>query len=133
MSEEDVAVVRRGWEAYESGDLSAMLALFSDDVVVYQAPPLPDASTFHGREGVLQSLFDWAEGFAEFDQKGEEFIDAGGGQVIVRVHQTARGAESGVAVEGEFWFVFAVGGGKFVRLDMYNDRDQAFEATSLRQ
>lgn len=57
-------MIRRGWEAYERGDLSAALADVSPDIVVYQAPPLPDASTYHGREGMLQALFDWAEGRA---------------------------------------------------------------------
>jgi ketosteroid isomerase-like protein len=56
MSEENVDLVRRGWEAYERGDLSAALADMSPDLVTYIAPPIPVAGTYHGPEGLLQAL-----------------------------------------------------------------------------
>ena len=131
MSKDAIEVIRRGWEAYERGDVTAMLADISDEIVVHQHPPIPDADTYYGREGLLQSLLDWAEGFDELDQKAEEFIDAGDGQIIVRVHQTAQLAGSDVPVEGVFWFLFTVKEGKTVRFDLYNDKDQALEAAGL--
>ncbi len=130
MSLENVDLVRRGWEAYERGDLSAVLADVSADVVTYIAPPSPVEGTYHGPEGLLQSLLDWAEGFDELVITAEEFIDAGD-RVVVRTHQRARGAESGVPVEDDFWFVHTIRTGKSVRLALFVDRSAAFGAAGL--
>ena len=131
MSEEAIEVVRRGWDAYERGDLSAVLADVSPDLVTHLAAPLPVAGTYHGPEGMLQSLLDFAEPFDEFDQEAEEFIDAGNGKIIVRVHQTGRVAGTSTPVEGVFWFVFTVKEGKTVRMDIRNDKAEALKAAGL--
>ena len=131
MSEENVEVVRRLWEAYGKGDIPSFLATLSPDVITHQTPPIPDARTYHGHDGMLQALSDYTEAFDEFVMTAKEFADAGNGKVMVRVHQKALGAESGVPVEGEFWFVFMVDEEKITRLDMFNFRDQALEAAGL--
>jgi ketosteroid isomerase-like protein len=130
MSQENVDFIRRAWEAYESGDFSAAWAPFSPDLVTYIAPPLPVAGTYHGPEGLLQSLLDWAEGFDELVVTAEEFIDAGD-QVVVRTRQKSRGAGSGVPVEADIYFVFTVSAGKTVRADVFNERSEALEAAGL--
>ena len=76
MSQENVEIVRRAYEAFERGDLSAALEAFSPDLVTYIAPPIPVAGTYHGPEGFLQVTLDWAEGFDEVVMTGEEFFDA---------------------------------------------------------
>ena len=103
MSQENVEIVRRGWEAYERGDLSTALADISPDVVTHLPPPINEI--YHGPEGTLQSLLDWAEGFDELVIAPQEYIDAGD-QVVVRTRQRGHGADSGVPVEGEFWYVY---------------------------
>jgi ketosteroid isomerase-like protein len=129
MSEENVEIVRRGWDAYERGDLSAAFANLSPDLVTHVMQGA--VGTYHGPEGLLQSLIDWAEGFDELDQKAEEFIDAGHGQVIVRVHQTARLTDSSAPVEGIFWFVTTVREGNLVRVEVWNDKDEALKAAGM--
>jgi uncharacterized protein len=131
MSQENVEFVRGGWEAYERGDLSAALETLSPDLVTYVAPPIPVAGTYHGPEGLLQLTLDWAEGFDELVVTAEEFFDAGD-QVVVRVRHRASGAESGVPVETDIWYVWTVRAGMTVRADVFNDRSAAFEAAGLR-
>jgi uncharacterized protein len=130
MSQENVDFELRGWEAYERGDLPAVLETLSPDLVTYVAPHLPLAGTYHGPEGLLQVALDWAEGFDELVVTYEEYIDAGD-QVVVRVRQRASGAESGVPVETDAWWVWTVREGKSVRVDMFNDRGEALEAAGL--
>jgi ketosteroid isomerase-like protein len=48
MSQANVELVRAGFTAFERGDMTAMLNLMSDQLVVYRADP--DAATFHGKE-----------------------------------------------------------------------------------
>jgi ketosteroid isomerase-like protein len=130
MSQENVEVVRRGFAAFEHGDLSQMLDLMADELVTYRADP--DGATYHGREGFLQATADWTEGFSDWAVIPEEFIDAGN-CVLARVRQIARGADSGVSVAGEFWFVFEVRGTRVSKISFYIRRDEAVEAAGLRE
>lgn len=132
MSEENMDLIRRGWEAYERDDLSGAIADMSPDMVTYVAQPIPVAGTYHGPEGLLQLTIDWAEGFDELVVTAEEFIDAGD-QVVVRARHRASGAGSGVPVETDIWYGFTIRGGKTVRIDVSNDRSQALEAAGLQE
>ena len=130
MSQENVDAMRRGWEAYERGDLTEALEGLSPDMVTYVASPLPVAGTYHGPEGLLQLTLDWAEGFDELVVTAKEFFDAGD-QVVVRTLHKSRGAESGAPVEAEVWYVFTIRAGKAVRADVFNERHEALEAAGL--
>ena len=131
MSQENVEVVQRGFEAWEAGDLSSLLALLDDDLVMRRLAPMADPGTWHGPEGLLENVAEWVDAFDEFKMEAEEFIDAGD-HVVVRVAQEGRGNESGAPVTATFWFVFGVRGGKTVTtLDMYATRAEALEAAGL--
>jgi ketosteroid isomerase-like protein len=75
MSQENVDLVRGGFDAFQEGNLSRMLDLMADDLVTYRADP--DGATYHGREGFLRATADWTEGFSEWSVIPEEFIDGG--------------------------------------------------------
>src|SRR5919198_4294560 len=120
MSEENVEVARRGYEAWESGDLSAALDILAPEMITYVAPPIPVAGTFRGPEGFLQVTLDWAEAFDELVMTGEEFIDAGD-QVVVRTLHRSRGAASGVPVQNDVWYVWTIRAGKAVRVEIFNE------------
>jgi ketosteroid isomerase-like protein len=117
-----VEIVRRGFEAWEAGDLSGLLALLDDDLVTRRLAPMVDPGTWHGPAGLLENVAEWMDAFDEFKMKAEEFIDAGD-HVVVRVAQDGRGSDSGAPVTATFWFVFGVRDGKTVTaLDMYATR-----------
>ena len=130
MSEENVEIVRRGWEAFDRGDLSAAMEDMSPDIETYVAPPAPVTGTYHGIEGWVQSMLDWAEGFDELVMTAEEYFDAGD-QVVVRSRHTSRGAASGVPVEAIFWYVWTIRAGKIVRVAVFSDWSEALEAAGL--
>ena len=129
MSRENVEIVRRGFEAYQRGDIPAMLESAAPDQITYRAEP--DGATFHGPEGLLQAIAEWVEDFEEFTATPEELIDANDHQVVVRVHQEAVGSQSGAPIEADFWFVHTLSDGKVTRLDMFASKAQAFEAAGL--
>jgi ketosteroid isomerase-like protein len=130
MSNENMDLARRGWYAWENGDLSGVLELLSPDLVTHVAPPLPVAGTYMGPEGLIQLNIDWAEGFDDLIMTGEEFLDAGD-KVVVRCLHKSRGAESGVPVETHIWYVFSVKDRQAVRLDIFNERHEALEFAGL--
>ena len=131
MSQENVEIVRRGYEAYARGDVAAMLAGVDPEMITYREEP--DGATFRGREGFLEAIAEWVEDFDEFVATAEELIDANERQVVVRVHQTATGAQSGAPIEGDFWFVHTLSDAKVTRLDMFASKDRALEAAGLRE
>ena len=130
MSEANVELVREAWEAFEDGDLSRALSVLSPELVTYVAPPIPVTGTYHGPEGFLQVTIDWAESFDDLVMSGEEFIDAGD-QVVVRALHKSHGAESGVPVETDVWYVCTIRTGMVVRADIFHERREALEAAGL--
>jgi ketosteroid isomerase-like protein len=131
MSQENVEIIRRAFDAYERGDVAAMLKDAHPDQVTYRADP--DGATYHGAEGLMQAIAEWVEDFDEFTATAEEFIDANDHQVVVRVHQKAIGAQSGAPIEADFWFVHTLSAAKITRLDMFVSKAQALEAAGLKE
>jgi ketosteroid isomerase-like protein len=131
MSQEKVEIVRRAWRAYERGDLPTALADLDKAFVATRVPPMPDVAPYYGTEGMMQMLLDWVEGFNEFKLTAEEFVNANDAQVVVRMHQHAVGAQSGVPVEADFWMVHTISDRKVLRLDIYASETQALEAVGL--
>jgi ketosteroid isomerase-like protein len=46
-------------QAYLSGDVDSIVEHAHPDVEILQVPELPDARSYHGREGMLEALLDW--------------------------------------------------------------------------
>jgi ketosteroid isomerase-like protein len=130
LSRENVEIVRRGYAAFERGDLAAVLENASPDILTYRAEP--EGATWHGPGGLLEALADWTEGVEQFSASTDEFIDAGD-RVIARMHQRARGQSSGAPVEADFWCVHTLDDGKITRYEIFASKDQALEAAGLRQ
>ena len=130
MSQENVEIVRRGHEAFERGDVAAMLEFVDPEVVSYVAAPLADPAEYHGAEGLFLMVANWTEGFDDYVQRAEEFIDAGD-HVIARVHQSATGSRSGAPVERDFWFFHTVRNDKLVAMGIHDTAQQALEAAGL--
>ena len=129
MSQENVEIVRRGYEAYARGDVAAMLARVDPGMITYREEP--DGATFTGRDGLLAAIAEWVEDFDEFKIAAEELIDANDRQVIVHVHQSATGSQSGAPIEGDFWFVHTLDDSKVTRLDMFASKARALDAAGL--
>jgi len=128
MSEQNLALIRSGFAAFEQGDVSRLLELMADDLVTYRADP--DGASYHGKEGFLAATADWTEGFSDWKVIPEEFIDAGN-FVLARVRQIVRGAASGIPIEQDFWFVFEVREESVTKLSFYVREDEAREAAGL--
>jgi ketosteroid isomerase-like protein len=89
-----------------------------------------DASDYRGHAGVTQWLGDWATAWSEYTLKPSEYIDAGD-HVVVVFWMNATGRGSGVRVERRDAMVCQVHDGQIVRIDYYNNRDEALKAMGL--
>ncbi len=126
MSQDNVEIVKRGFEAYVRGDLAAAAADYVDDVVFNPAEEAP----IHGREAVLSYIRRWEEPWDDYELRTEEFIDAGE-HVVVTIHVRARGAASGIEVDARSHQVHTLRDGKLIRMDEYLVRDEALKAAGL--
>ncbi len=124
MTSDNVRLVRDGVQAFIDEDAAKGLEMVHPDMVSARVAPLPDPQIYHGLEGVVQMYADWTADFADFEMWIGECIEVGD-HVAVELAQRGTGKASGAPVEGRFWFVFEVAGGKTVRMDAYASREQA--------
>jgi ketosteroid isomerase-like protein len=132
MSNENVEIIRRGFEAWEQGDLEAHLRLVHEDIVCSRVAPLINPKTYHGLEGYVEFAGEWLAPYDELRFLPNEYIDAGD-RVVVEVPQEGRLEGSDQVVRGTFWFLMTVHDGKLIRFEIYGEREQALEAAGLRE
>jgi ketosteroid isomerase-like protein len=134
MSSESVEVIRRGYEAFNRGDLDSAIADMDPQIEWLGPAILPDApSAYRGHDGVRAFWAIWDEVFEQFWVEIEEMIDAGD-QVVAMVRIHGRGRDSGVDVATpSFPHVWTVRDGKQVRMEMMPSRREALAAVGLEQ
>jgi ketosteroid isomerase-like protein len=130
MSQENVDLILGAIETGQQ-DPEAFFSIF-DPEVEWDVSGLgyPDATTYHGLQGVREFYRRWIGAFDDFGYEVEEVIDAGD-SVIVALHQWGRGKGSGVMVEDRLWVVWTVRRGKVVRYGRFSERGPALEAAGL--
>jgi ketosteroid isomerase-like protein len=126
MSQENVDVVRRGFEAYARGDLPTALAGFDPEIAWSPV----EESSFQGIGAVRSYLARWEDVWEDYEMQAEEYLDAGD-RVVVALHFRGRGKGSGVETEARSFQVYTVRNGKTVSVLEYLNRAEALEAAGL--
>jgi ketosteroid isomerase-like protein len=133
VSEEDVEVVRRMYDAWKQGDFEAAMSCIHADVEWSDPPDNPGARTWHGHEGVQGALSTWVGAWEGYQYELRELIDCGDGRVLLAAWQTGRGKGSGIQISEENFSVYDVREGKIVRQRMFRHRAEALEAAGLQE
>jgi ketosteroid isomerase-like protein len=133
MSQENVEIVRRGFEAFAQGGPEAMVDFWDPAIELWLPSGLIQASgTYRGHAAVLVWMREWAEAWEEIHYTAEEFTEAGD-MVLVGVLYDGRGKGSGVRIEGRFWYLFKLRDGKLLSWRLYPERAQALKAVWLEE
>jgi ketosteroid isomerase-like protein len=133
VSDENVAIIRRAFDAYLAGDIETVLSLCDQDIVITQAPEVPGVSPQqHGHDGVLEAFGLWPEQWDDFQIEILRIDAYPGDHVLVANRQSGRGKHSGVEVGGEFTFAYTVRNGKITEWQIFLHEDQALAALGLR-
>ena len=131
MSQENLEIVRRAWQALVRRDNEAAFALYDPDVEIdATASEFPVAGTYHGLEGVRRWNRDWLGTFGEFSAEIDEWVD-GGDHVLAMVRWSGRGKLSGVPTQMLKAHVWTVRDGRLLRLRVYNSRAEGLRAAGL--
>jgi ketosteroid isomerase-like protein len=94
MSQENVEIVRRMYEAFHSGDADRALAHFDPDVVVDASKARPDGGKGQGHEQLNAIVNAWMGTWEEWREEIADIRDLGS-QVLVLSVQYGRGKGSG--------------------------------------
>jgi ketosteroid isomerase-like protein len=132
MSQENVEIVGRMWQAFADGGLDA-LAEFWDDAINWRAieGAPDDVGEMQGVDAMRRYLQDWVDTFEDITSVPTELLDAGDGRVIAVLHVTGRARLSGVTTELRYAIVYTLRGGKLVRGREYANRHEALKAVEL--
>ena len=134
MSESNVEIVRRGYEAFGRGDIAGLLALLDEQV--RWVTPGPSTLATSGRRtgrqevgaffGAVNDLFD----IQRFEPS--EFV-AQGDLVVVLGSETARARSTGVLLELDWVHVFTVRNGMVVAFQEHFDTAAVVAALNAAQ
>jgi ketosteroid isomerase-like protein len=132
MSQENVEVVRRGWDAWLGGDLPGVLRQY-DPEVVWDLSHYRDSpeSTYHGTESVERYFSEWLAVWDDYEVGVDEIFAAPDGRVVTLYWHRGKGRTSGLAMHDEIAHIATVRDGKITYIEIYSDRAEALEAVGL--
>jgi ketosteroid isomerase-like protein len=122
MSESNVNVVRRGYEAFGRGDIEGLLGLL-DEQVQWVTPGPTELATSGRRTGRQQvgAFFGAVNDLFEIQRfEPSEFI-AEGDKVVVLGSETARARSTGVTLDLDWVHVFTIRNGVIVAFQEHAD------------
>jgi uncharacterized protein len=136
MSQENVEIVRNGYELFATGDFEAVANLVTADAEIADAGGLgiagTAAGTRRGPEGFLRIMEEALEAFDEYHVETEDFIDAGDA-VVVPVRIRGRGTASGAELELALVHLWVLRNAKVIRGEVYRTTEEALEAAGLQE
>ena len=130
MSQENLDLARKGYEAFARGDLDAATELMHPEIEAHDPPEVPDATIYRGREAVRRDWEETAGLFEDFSIDVEKSFDRAD-EVVVFLRFRGRGRDSGAEVEAPMAHVWTFRDGKAVRLRQFLDRAEALGAIGL--
>src|SRR5687768_5076711 len=124
MSQENVEIVRRGFEAYNTGDLVTLREVYDPGVVWHHLEGWPEPGPSVGRDAVLREVEQLREAWQEGDalEPVGDFAETGN-QVLVRMVWLGSGRGPDTAME--FTYLFTLRKGKVITIEMFWDHVEA--------
>jgi ketosteroid isomerase-like protein len=118
-------IVQSTYAAYSRGEVDAVLELMHPDVEWHPPPTSVEPQPLRGIDAVRQFL---APNFFESQSAEPLEVTVEGNRVLVEARVRARGAGSGIEIDGIAFHLYAFEDDKVVRFEAYIDRDQAMAA-----
>jgi ketosteroid isomerase-like protein len=131
MSQENVEMVRRGFEAYNRGDVDAAMTDVASDCEYVPSGALPwDSGVYRGPEG-FKRYIGWLRDVFEDTHVGVKDVVDAVNQVLVSLTVRGRGRQSGAAASWDVWQVWTLRDGRVVHGQGFTDKAEALGAVGL--
>ena len=126
MSQENVQIIRRAIEAFNAGDVEAMLALADEDMEWRPAfgAATDGATTYRGHDGFREYWNGTREIWEHFHFEPERFTDDGT-SILVVGRGSGRAKGSGIDIDQPFAMLWSVRARKAVYGQTFIDIDEA--------
>ncbi len=130
MSQENIGIARRLYEAWNRHDLAASLEILDPSVVIDRSESLADARIYRGHAEAEEFWNQWIDTWECFSWEIDEYVDAGENVVVLgRFH--GRGTTSGADVEANVSQLLTFRDGLLVRAKLFQSSSEALEAAGL--
>jgi ketosteroid isomerase-like protein len=135
MSQENVEIVRRAWEAATSKppNWSVVSALYDPDHVLESDWGGVNNTAYSGARGFEESIAEQDDAWDEWRHELRDLIDAGGDLVVAEGRLVARGKHSAIPVDEPFGAVITLRAGRIIRTRAYVSVEDALRAAGLRE
>jgi ketosteroid isomerase-like protein len=134
MSQENVEVVRKAFEAWNRGDRPGAEAYVDPDWEWRTAQKFPGVdAVYRGKEGFRRFWSSFREPWESIRIDLERLEDLGDGRVLALMTFYGKGRGSGVDVTTEYANVVTIRDGLWVYAVGYSDWHSAFEAAGLQE
>lgn len=130
MSQQNVELVRKAYEALARQDIDTLVELLDPEVEFRNPDYAMEAGTRHGREEFVQALERGWEVMDDMRYYIERIVDEGD-VVVVIGRFTARGRTGGVPVESAFGHVLEVRGDRATSVSWFQDPAEALAAAGV--
>ena len=132
MSEENLEIVRRGFEHFQqTRDFlreDVYDPAFVWDMSTFQG--WPEKQTYEGLDGAREFMSAWLDAWEDWHLDVEELHD-GGDKVVAIVRQRGRSKSTGLEVDMSFAQVFTLQDGLVTRMQMYAEPAEGLQAAGL--
>jgi uncharacterized protein len=125
MSQENVELVRRAYEAFSRRDFATVYAVMHHDVRFQTT-----VETHYGPDGVADWIRHADHTFDSFAIDVEELMDAGD-RIVAVVHERGQGKDSGLSIDQRFAHVWSISGGRVLVFQSFTERAAALDAVGL--
>jgi uncharacterized protein (TIGR02246 family) len=125
VSEQDVQLVRRVFDAINRRDVQAVLDAYDPDADMSTlTSELVQGKAYRGHSGIREYFSSFADVWDELHLEPEEIRDLGD-RILVTGRWSSRGKESGAEVESPAAWLFGVRDGRIVFTHAYRDAAEA--------
>jgi ketosteroid isomerase-like protein len=132
MSQENVEVARIALAAYNRRDFDTMRALNDPEVELdWSRSRGLEAGVYRGSDAVMRFYENFLGTFEEIVVEADRFVDVG--DCVVVPNHTRFTGRDGIKTEVRSTFVFESRRGLIVRICLYQDPGEAFEAAGLQE
>jgi ketosteroid isomerase-like protein len=132
VSEANVEIVKRATDAYNTGDIDALMSFYAPDVEVFpDASVFPEAGPLHGREDCRRWLEEIAMAWVNAQNVTREVFAVGGDRVVHRGDWGGEGVASGIETTSSVTGIFTIRDGVISRVEYFFDHDKALKAVGL--
>lgn len=130
MSEENVELVRAGFEGLSAGGVEALLPfIHAEFEATTPAELAAEPDTYRGPEGIRRYFDSFYEAMEEVRFEPLDFISVGE-SVVVPIKLRARGRSTGIEVVQEVVQIWELRGAKAIRVTVFATLDEALVAAS---